>query len=213
MNYKKYFFLLIILIGTLLSNADEINIDKNSIIGGDNDPGSQFKIIIWDNTEDLNLKYINKLSYEEIKNKYKSVITINEKNIINYYWDEQVIKIITDRKSYKKMLNIENTSSSNEFFSVILNNKILYNGLIWKGPIKTSNIIMFLPPYPAIYGKNISILNIRPSCAKGKMFKDFNYFQKKKLLIPELYDYFKSRNKIVRGNFPFDEQQRDPKND
>lgn len=206
MIFKKNILLLLISIFILLSNAVDINIDEYSVLN-DNEPESKFKIVIWDNTDDLNFKNINKLSYDELKKKYKSIIIINEKNVISYYWDEQVVKIITNRKSYLTMYNITEISKSNEFFSIILNNKILYNGVVWKGGT-TTNLTIILSDYFTKFEEDTNIIIIKPfSVMKGTKFMKYSKKDRKKLLFKELYNFFKSKNKIVHGEFPFDDMK------
>jgi hypothetical protein len=69
-DLKRLFLLFIILITTFLLNADDIDINKYSVLI-DNEPESKFKIVIWDNIDDLDFKYLNKLNYNELKRNTK----------------------------------------------------------------------------------------------------------------------------------------------
>lgn len=204
--------LILAILVSIASCNKKDNISEYSVYNN-NEILSRFKIVIWDNKEIPDFEKINILKLNDLEKKYKILITFSDKNIISYYWDAQVFKVKTDSISYKKMFVMDLLSTNYEFFSIIIDNKIIYNGIVLKESPRVkiiSNVPMLvLPPYSYEYGKNISTLILKPLSYTGKMyFKDFNDEEKRIILIPELYDYFDKQNKIVKGEFPFEEARR-----
>ena len=93
----------------------------------------QGKILIWDYNENLIYEDLNNKSIEELLLNY-NYMEIPLNYFKYYYWDEQILfmdQIIFDENNYyDKLNNIKNKSDSGSlFYSAVINNKIVYNGL------------------------------------------------------------------------------------
>lgn len=164
------------------------------------DDNSKFKLIIWDNVEDIT--DIQTLSYRELTSRYIPFSILSDKYIAKYYWDEQLIEYEYDRLQESP---VENFSLSNGFFSIVLDNKIILHGLsrmIDLSPIKSEYDDR---NFPVILLRRCShqgnwILALKPRYyPKGSLFRDYDEEDQKGLLNQEVLKYFEAQGKIVRG--------------
>ena len=187
--------------------------DNYSVIG-ESKIETNFQLIIWETNDKITEDYLQgltELSLIELKKRYKILFTITDQNIVKYYWDEQVMTMISNKNSYKMLFNQSWRIRTEDFFTMVINNKILNYGVVWKGYTRFDCPVIFLPLVQEdsdSYGENIGLLQFAPFYPLSEETKmwhisDFKEEDKKRIMLPELYEYFNAQGKIVRGEFPF----------
>jgi hypothetical protein len=175
--------------------------DKNKV--KDHIYSKGFTIVFWgtdvDSTEDL-----EKSQFDELLLKHTPDKKVEDKDILRYYWDEQLIEIdyksIDGRPGYP-------VSISGKFFSLVLNNKIVFHGLNKTGLLlrvarkqeyDDSN-------YPAMISfrctndKN-AILALKPKfLPRSSIFRMYSEQDQRRILHPEVLKHFEKQGKIIRG--------------
>jgi len=129
MKYIKYFFLILVIffLSCKSGNKKEMFLTEN-----------KFELIIWKNDGSLN---INKLKYSNLNNlkrEYNIFISFKDEGIVSYYWDEQIIKVKISEEELtilKEVMESIVFSKIEEFFSIAIDDKILYSGSIWDGGV------------------------------------------------------------------------------
>lgn len=170
-----------------------------------------FKIIFWGSSvSDMNV--LQGSIYSQIISKFNPKRILDDKYILKYYWDEQLIEFDNKRimnDTGKHFIKLEGG-----LFSVVLNNKFVYHGI---------NELIIMPQknkftdsnYPSIISKasinpEILILALKPNNRPLlDIFRDFDKKEQNTILYEEVLKYFEKQGKIIRGKINLDEILRD----
>ena len=167
---------------------------------------AQNDIIFWKYHESVSFNDLNELNFDSLPDCFEIYARIPLIYFTDYFWDEQILRMprsVFDENSYindfEKIFFESNKSSI--FFSIIINNKIVLNGV---------NRIMPTGAGEDIYGEHIYpkiLLSMHDDSAfiRFVMVESFfsiwesNIDNISKLFNEELYNYFFMQNKIITG--------------
>jgi hypothetical protein len=178
-----------------------------------------YRIIFWGTNLKRNpniLEDIKGLTYTQfIANKKIKIASVLPDNfIIKYYWDEQLLEI--DHSSWRKYCDEKGMGWYDFFFTIVLNNKIIYHGIDrtfypsrWPEQIRETMWKYDESNYPAIKAVNIKnedantkILVLKPRFYPNPFdgtLRDYDEKEQKKILNEEILKYFEKSGKIIRG--------------
>lgn len=163
-----------------------------------------FLLIFWKNAPGDRLEEMEGLSYGKMLKHYEPLETVEGRHVINYYWDEQVLEID------EKLLFEDNgrglAGHDSGFFSIVLDGEVLLNGLNRTIISSTDSVYddmkIATVQLDVDYNSNRLYLVLKPGYKKSFMtYKDFSEEERKRVALPELYDYFSGEEKIVKGAF------------
>lgn len=157
-----------------------------------------FKIVFWSSSkysvEHDNIMELNSVTYDIVSNKntLDFIITIND--IEKYFWKEQYILV-----NWYNVFNDPNFIASEGFFSIVLNNEVIYSGLnrIFENAYIFPEDKVGLPVIQIIEVDEVySILYIRSNYLDSKPINSYLKEDKDKLFNKSIYSYFDSIGKI-----------------
>ncbi len=171
---------------------------------------SEAKIVFWKYDKDITFEQLNSYTYAEAKRNMEAAVEIPLDGINLYLWDEQILRMDTkEYANYGKKLSeiIEDSDPGEMFFSVVINNAILFNGL---------NRIKFITaemkayddsttiPRISVWGRNNNYILFRfsysPTWTTASIWDMPESYGDVHLFFSEgLYDYYKDTGKIQRG--------------
>jgi len=197
---KLYFFYISIVLFSIMFIAC-FSMDKNKV--KDHIYNKGFTIVFWgmdvDSIEDL-----EKSQFDELLLKHTPDKKVEDKDILRYYWDEQLIEI--DYKSIDGRPGFP-VEISGKFFSLVLNNKIVFHGLNRTGlDILVARMREYDDSdYPAMISfrctndKN-AILALKPKYLQiSSIFRMYSEQDQRRILHPEVLEHFEKQGKIIRG--------------
>lgn len=184
-----------------------------------------FTIMFWDTNINRNpeiLEEIKGLTYSQfIENKkIKIRANLTDDYIIKYHWDDQLLEIDQAKWEKDRMeTDEEGTGFHSYFFTIVLNEKIIYHGIarigqtsVWlvREPIRKILLKYDRSNYPSITVIGIinegaiSVLALKPRLGNGIYTREFDEKEQKKILNDDVLEYFKKQGKIVRGKLDLD---------
>ncbi|MDR0322648.1 MAG: hypothetical protein LBI28_14230 [Treponema sp.] len=173
---------------------------------------SRNEIIFWRYNESLTFEMLNN-NFEEIQMVFEPYIII-PLNIFDYYlWDEQIFSMKYDifENNYKnKFHELFNESDKGSiFFSIIVNNKVVFNGLnriIPAGAERRAYDGLGIPIFDSQITEGKENVHFAISYVPSflRSIHDHKYYELDSLFVNELYEYFISIDKIIRGRFKID---------
>ena len=165
---------------------------------------NSFEILFWSN-ENMSIEDLQALTFNQIIAKYSPQYIVSDQFIEKYYWDEQLIEFqCNSEQGYR----CRNHFPGWGFFTIVLNNKIIYHGLertLLPGPALKSKHSDSERDYPAIVlldckDQENAVLAIQPKLNRlMKTFRNYDGKEKNNLLNQEVLKYFLKQGKIVRG--------------
>jgi hypothetical protein len=199
-NMKKFILVMIITIFAFIISTAGHGLGNNA-----SSKNNYFEIIFW-NYKYNDFEELEKLTYTQLISQYKPAQVLSDKYILKYYWDEQLLEI--DNARYLKDTGHQSIGAG-KLFSIILNNKIVYHGIV-----RTAQFVMKMKyddsDYPAIITKLSSDQNKIILALKPKYFPYYDVFrnytekEQRKILHQEVLEYFEKCGKIVRGQINLD---------
>ncbi|MCL2801912.1 MAG: hypothetical protein FWD28_09175 [Treponema sp.] len=150
---------------------------------------SQNEIIFWKYNESLTFDMLNK-NLEDVLKYFESYVIIPLDVFEYYFWDENILSMKYEiYENYRENIRelYMDSDKGSIFFSIIVNNKIVFNGL---------NRIMPIPAQMQAYdGLGIPFINSHISNNKKNVYFSITYFD---FFHRSIYDYFNESNRINR---------------
>jgi hypothetical protein len=174
------------------------------------------KIIFWNYNKDISFEELCSWKLDEARKRLEIGLEIPLSEFTYYLWDEQILymdKKIYDNNNYEeKFTQIEkNSDRGSLYFSVVINNSIVFNGLNRIRPespakkpysdskypritimyVREDNVLFRFTYVPIIVHMSIWEIHEKiPSVGDVEL-----------LFVEEIYEYFISKGKIKRGRY------------
>ncbi|MDR1389858.1 MAG: hypothetical protein LBJ31_07765 [Treponema sp.] len=168
-------------------------------------------ILFWDYNENRSFENLEQCTYENVFENFVVCTKIPFDNIQNYFWDGQMFSVESsfylENLSSKQHDLFEKSDGGSIFFSIVVNKKIVLNGLNRTSPIsaqKRPYDDALLPSMVAYHHRDYVYFRLTYDFVKfTKPIRDIpkEYGDVSKLFINEIWVYFNKKKKIVRGEF------------
>lgn len=163
-----------------------------------------FLLIFWKNSPADRLEELERLTYGKLIKRYEQLESISDRHILRYYWDEQVIEI--DEKLLFEDNGVGLTGSESGFFSIILDGKVIMNGLnrtiISSTPSASASGEIPVIQLDVDYNNSRLYLVLKPRYEKSYFtYRDYSEEEQQRVAIPELRTHFNETGKMVEGPF------------